>query len=656
MTRGLKRSQIGVTEEMIQTFGEAVFELSHNYQVRRGDPVRELNWEEIEKQRPGTGMSDIEIARKLGLTHDQTTYIRTIVERRRFDRHKYHRLYDLGGGRRFRAERFVPHPERFRFSPAAIELRKALDFDPRISSKHLRLGHWNGDTVTSWLEKWAAETPEAPAIRDAAGDMSYRDARDGALRLANAFLDLGMQRGDVIAIQLPNTRDFVLLYFAITMMGGVVSTMHMPYRSGEMEPLLRHANARAIVCAPASDAYDAPATMLGLRERVPTLEHVIVSGGTAGPETLALGDLIANGPNRKISKPAVASDPAILCFTSGTSSAPKAVLHNYHTMLANNRIVAPMYGMRRDDVVLGGPPFTHAFGLCVLNMTLMGGGAALLLPQFAPTTLMEMIESARPTVLFVAPAHVAACMKAGLLERHDLSSVRIATISGSLCQPDVAHALDDALPNGAVGIMWGMTECFMGLHTPFDAPADIRCETLGGSTPTFEARIVGPDGAIVPDGTEGELEIRGCSVIAGYFGNDEANRSSFTGDGWFRTGDLAVRDERGCMRITGRVKDVINRGGIKINPTDIEVLIDRHPAVLMCAIAPVQDDVLGERACLYVQPKPGASITLEEACAWLEENGVAKMKWPERLVTLEQMPMTPTRKVIKGALKPPGAL
>jgi cyclohexanecarboxylate-CoA ligase len=653
MTRGLRRDQIGVTEELIQTYGQTVFELSHNYQVRRGDPVRTLDWDEIEKQRPNTGMSDIEIARRLGLSHDQVTYIRTIMERRRFNRRNYHRLYDLGGGRRFRAERFVPHTERFAFRPEAIALRKALDFDPRVSSRYLRSGAWNGDTVTSWLERWAKETPDAPAIRSAAGDVSYRDTHRKALRLANSFLALGLQRGDVVSIQLANTPDFVLLYFAITMMGGVVSTMHMPYRGGEMEPLLRHAVARAVVCGPATESYDAPATMLGLRDRVPTVEHVIVSGGPAPAGTLSLDDLIEGGTADRIANPAVAADPAILCFTSGTSSAPKAVIHNYHTMLANNRAVADMYGMRRDDIVLGGPPFTHAFGLCVLNMTLMCGGACLLLPQFTPPALMETIERARPTALFVAPAHVAACMKAGLFGKHDLTSVRIATISGSLCPGDVAHALDDALPNGSVGIMWGMTECFMGLHTPFDGPADLRCETLGTTTPTFEARMIGPDGSIVPDGTEGELEIRGCSVIAGYYGNDEANRSSFTGDGWFRTGDLAMRDAKGCMHITGRVKDVINRGGIKINPTDIEALIDRHPSILMSAIAPVPDEVLGERACLYVQLRPGTSITLEECCAWLDSNGVAKMKWPERLVTLDEMPMTPTRKVIKGALKVP---
>jgi non-ribosomal peptide synthetase component E (peptide arylation enzyme) len=139
-------------------------------------------------------------------------------------------------------------------------------------------------------------------------------------------------------------------------------------------------------------------------------------------------------------------------------------------------------------------------------------------------------------------------------------------------------------------------------------------------------------------------------VFAGYFGNAQANRVAFAGDGWFKTGDLARRRADGAYQITGRVKDIINRGGIKINPADIEALIDRHPAVLQSAIAPVPDPVLGEKACLFVVPKPGRTLTLAEATGWLAENGVAKLRWPERLEIVDAMPMTPTRKIVKRDL------
>ena len=148
----------------------------------------------------------------------------------------------------------------------------------------------------------------------------------------------------------------------------------------------------------------------------------------------------------------------------------------------------------------------------------------------------------------------------------------------------------------------------------------------------------------------GELEFRGPFLFAGYFGNEAANRSAFREDGWFRTGDLAKMDADGNVYMTGRQKDIINRGGIKINPLDIEAMVDDHDKVFLSAIVPMPDPILGERACLFVQLRLGESLTLDEVCAHLAEQGVAKVKWPERLETVDAMPMTPTRKIIKSKL------
>ena len=158
MTRGLTREQLGITEQMVLTFGETVFDLSHNVQVRRGDPVRLLDWDQIEAQRPGTGLADVEIAGRIGLTREQVTCIRVIMEHRRFQRRHYHRLYELGGGRRFRADRFTPHEERAGFEAHALALREALEFDPRVTDRYLRDGNWTGDTLPGLLARSAALT------------------------------------------------------------------------------------------------------------------------------------------------------------------------------------------------------------------------------------------------------------------------------------------------------------------------------------------------------------------------------------------------------------------------------------------------------------------------------------------------------------------
>jgi acyl-CoA synthetase (AMP-forming)/AMP-acid ligase II len=643
------RTRTGVSEEMIAVYGDRIWDLSTNMQVRIGDPVRRLDLAEIERQKPGMGMADYEIAATVGLTTEQVRAVRTTLERRRFHTGHYRRLFEIGPGQRFRQDRYVPDAERFQFRPEALALRQSLNFDPRNAGRYLKDGLWTGDTVSAWLTKWAGKTPERVAIRWAGGALTYSETLDKAQRFAAALLDLGIRKGDVVAIQLANVPEFVIAYFGVTMMGGVLSPLHMPYRAGEMRPLLNHASARAAICAATSDSYDAPATFLSLKGQVPTLEHVIVVGN-APDGTLSFDALIGSTKPRQIDNPPVAADPTVLCFTSGTSSEPKAVVHTYQTMLSNNRLCAPVYGLAAEDVLLAGPPFTHGFGICMINYILNVGGTNLLMPQFTPQVLAELLERQKPTVFYCAPAHVAACWKGGLFDGRTFPSVRVAIISGSPCAPEIADALAAVLPNAKVGQMWGMTEMFMGLITTNDQSREIRHNTLGGASPGTEVRLTRADGALAPDGEDGEIEVRGCSVFAGYFNNAAANRIAFAGDGWFKTGDLARRRPDGAYQITGRVKDIINRGGIKINPIDIEALIDRHPAVLQSAIAPVPDPVLGEKACLFVVPKPGKSLTLAEATDYLANNGIAKMRWPERLEIIDAMPMTPTRKIVKREL------
>jgi cyclohexanecarboxylate-CoA ligase len=274
-----------------------------------------------------------------------------------------------------------------------------------------------------------------------------------------------------------------------------------------------------------------------------------------------------------------------------------------------------------------------------------------LLPAFRPDLLVEMIAKQRPTVLFAAPAHIAACQKAGLLDGADLSSLRIVTISGSVCPPPLARALQERMPAGKVMQMWGMTELFMGLNTRLDDAAEVRCGSLGRPTPEMQLRIVDERGQPVGAEESGELQIRGPSVFAGYYDNAQANEGAFA-DGWFCTGDLGCRNAQGNVRITGRLKDLINRGGVKINPVEIEAMIEKHPKVVQCAIAPMPDEVMGEKACAFIVTRPQESVTLDEICDWLRENAVARLKWPERVELITEMPMTPTRKIIKGLLRP----
>ncbi|HEY7611009.1 MAG TPA: class I adenylate-forming enzyme family protein, partial [Alphaproteobacteria bacterium] len=571
MARGLTREQIGVTEEMIATFGDVVFRMSHNYQERTGDPVRKLDWPEIERQKEDMGLTDQQIADRLGLSRNQVLFIRTVMERRKFRTGHHARLLELGGGKRFRAERMTPALDHFRYGENALALRASLRFDPERAREYVRRGWWRDDTITKWLARHAAERPEAPAVVHAGRIASWKELEAKVSRLAGALHRAGVAKGDVVAVQLPNIPEFVIAYFAICRLGAVLSTLHMPYRAAEIENLLAHNKAvAAIMLAEAKDFRPAEA-VLAMRARLPHLKAVIAHGAKV-PGAFVLGEMIEEAPplDAEAVEPPVAADPFLLLYTSGTTAAPKGVPHPYHTVLSNARLGAPEHGITAADRVLSAAPFTHLFGLYSVHVAMAAGAAMVLLPAFTPPDLAATIARDHPTALWTAPAHFAALRAQDLVAKHDFSSLKMMIMSGSACPPDLVRWTQAHLPNCAVTQLWGMTETQGALYTRPGDPIDIAANSAGRPSPGTEIRIVDSEGRPCPPGEEGELQVRGCLLFPGFFHNPAANEASFTSDGWYRTGDLATADAAGNVAITGRSKDVINRGGVKFNPRDVE--------------------------------------------------------------------------------------
>ena len=649
MSRGLSKSQIGVTEAMVESFGETIFRLSHNHQRRRGDPIRLKDFAAIERQRADLGLSDAEISERIGLSHDQVTFIRNLVERRKIRRNHYQRLLELGGGRRFRAERFTPHEERQGYSEAAMNLRDAMRFDGARAALYLERGWWSpADTLSQWLVRASSETPETPAIVGGGQRVSYGELAERVAAVAGGLKALGLGAGDVVAVQLPNRAEYLVSYLAICAIGGVMTTLYVPYRAAEMESLLGHSRARAFIGLDEMGDFRPARTVLALRNRIDSLEHVIVIGDV--PDGACSFADLANATPHDLSDGPVSADPFLLLYTSGTSARPKGVPLAYQGILGNARLGAPEHGITNTDRILSAAPFGHLYALYSFHLALAAGASTVLLPAFTPPDLARTLEAEAVTALFAAPAHVAACLGAGLLNADALSALRLAVLSGSAVAPSVAKGLQERMVNGHVTQLWGMTETQAGLYTrPGDSIATVA-SSAGRPSPGTEVRVAGPDDAALPAGEEGELHIRGSLLFPGYFENPEANRDAFSAGGWFRTGDLAVVAADGNVAITGRCKDVINRGGIKYNPRDIEDLLGAHPQVDMAAIVPVPDPVLGERACCCITVAGDTAPTLEAVCAYMEENGVAKVRWPERLEVFDSMPLTATRKIIKGKL------
>jgi cyclohexanecarboxylate-CoA ligase len=527
------------------------------------------------------------------------------------------------------------------------DLTQGVAYPPANVDRYLAEGHWTDETPQQWLADWADQQPDAPAIIAPGRRLTYAELYEQARRVAAGLIDLGLTPGDAVGIQLPNISEFLIAYHGVQMMGGVLTLLHMPYRAGELAPLLNHGGVKAVICHGALPSYDAPATMAGLRGQVASLDHIIISGdGPAG--TTSFSDLERATP-RDLPPPATA-DPAVLAFTSGTSSAPKAVVHPYRTMACNHKIYATAFGIRADDVVLSAPPFSHIYGLCVANIILRAGAANALMAAYTPEAFAGAIGEARVSMAFCGPAHMLAAIKGGQMTLEVGASLRSIIFAGSACPPGLIVEAEGICANATGHQMFGMTETLMQTATPVDAGADVRHRSIGVANAAHEMRVIGDDGAPLLPGEEGELQFRGPTLFAGYFNNPEATREALQPDGWFHTGDLAEIDADGNVVMTGRVKDIINRGGIKINPIDLEALVDAHPAVLISAIAPMPDEIMGEKACLFVQLQPDQSLSLEEVLAWLSERKVAKLKWPERLEVVGDMPMTPTRKVMKGAL------
>ena len=649
MSRGLSRSQIGVTEAMVESFGETIFGLSHNLQRRRGDPVRLKDFDDVERQRADLGLADAEIAERVGLSRDQVTFIRNLIERRKIRRNHYQRLLELGGGRRFRAERFIPHEERKDYSEVAMNLRDAMRFDGERAALYLERGWWSpADTLSQWLVRVAAQTPNAPAIIGDGTSLSYGELAGQVGALAGGLKALGLGAGDVVAVQLPNRAEYLVSYLAICALGGVMTTLYMPYRAAEMESLLSHSRARAFIGLADMGDFSPARTVLDLRERIDALEHVIVIGD-APRGTQAFAGVAGASPH-DLSHGPVAADPFLLLYTSGTSARPKGVPLAYQGILGNARLGVSEHGITRADRILSAAPFGHLYALYSIHLALATGATTVLLPAFSPPDLARTLKAEAVTVLFAAPAHIAACLGAGLPAPGELSSLRLAVLSGSAVPAAVAKGLSERMPGGHVTQLWGMTETQAGLYTRPGDPIETVARSAGRPSPGTEVRVAGRDDAVLPAGEEGELHVRGALLFPGYFDHPDANRDAFTAGGWFRTGDLAVIGDDGNVAITGRCKDVINRSGVKYNPRDVEDLLAAHPQIDTAAIVPVPDPVLGERACCCITVAGDAAPTLEAIRAYLEEHGVAKVRWPERLEVVEAMPLTATRKVIKGRL------
>jgi non-ribosomal peptide synthetase component E (peptide arylation enzyme) len=521
---------------------------------------------------------------------------------------------------------------------------------PELIDRYTRSGHWGTETFYSLLARRAAAHPDRIAVIDHRSRVSYGELLRRVDDLAAGLADLGIVPGDVVTIQLPNWVEFAYVFFACERVGAVANQIGPDYRSREVEYILRFSESRAYVCPASFRGFDYVAMIEELRPRLPDLRSICVLGGDGARGTVRLDDLIDGKRRPPAFRPFTmgANDVMRMAFTSGTTGNPKGVTHSFNTTLPAAEILNDAMRVTEDEVFLAYLPLGLNWGYLTLLQALMIGARVALLDRFSGRAALELIERERVTFIPSAPASIIAMLNDPELGRFDLSSLRVVITGGASCPVETIRAYRQRIPGHLIEL-YGMLETGFHTFTRLTDDPEAVTGTIGRAAEGMGLRLIDADGRDVPPGAEGEIAAQGPSVHLGYHKNPAANAELFTADGWFRTGDLGQFDAAGNVRIVGRLKEMINRGGKKFFPREIEEILYTHPKILHAAVVGVPDPRLGERNCLCVIPRPGAALTLEEAVDFLRGD-VATYKLPEELEVFAEFPFTPTGKIQRHAL------
>jgi non-ribosomal peptide synthetase component E (peptide arylation enzyme) len=506
------------------------------------------------------------------------------------------------------------------------------------------------ETFHDILARRAAAHPEREAIVDHRHRVSYRELLARVDRTAAALQSLGVGAGDVVTIQLPNWVEFAYVFFACERIGAIANQIGPDFRSREVEYIVRFSESRAFVCPATFKGFDYVEMVQSLRPKLTGLKAVLVLGGGSARDTVSLDDLLYGPTSPPPLKPhrMAGSDVMRMAFTSGTTGNPKGVTHSFDTTLPAADILNGAMNVTGREVFLIYLPLGLNWGYLTLLQSIMAGARAVLLDRFSGRSALELIERERVTFIPSAPASIIAMLNDPGLTRFDLSSLRVVITGGASCPIETIRACRAHMPGHLIEL-YGMLETGFHTFTRLEDDPEAVTGTIGRSAPRMQLRLIDEHGSDVAPGAEGEIAAKGPSVHLGYYKNLAANAELFTADGWFRTGDLGVMDRSGNVRIVGRLKEMINRGGKKFFPREVEEILYTHPGVLHAAIVGVPDPRLGERNCLCVIPRPGKSVTLAEMVAYLRD-GVATYKLPEELEIFDAFPFTPTGKIQRHVL------
>lgn len=532
-----------------------------------------------------------------------------------------------------------------------------MNFDPVLLASRMQpmkaRGLWRDETANVFFERALQNCPDKTAVvsyREGSGEairLSYGELDRRVDRIARGLVALGVGPADVVTWQLPNSWEFIALALACARIGAAANPVMPIFRQHELNFMLNLGETKVFIVPKRFRGFDYEAMARGMQPGLPHLRQLVVVDGDGADSFERL--LLRDDTPPLVPTPLDPDDVMLLMYTSGTTGEPKGVMHTSNTLFSNLHGFIEIMELGADDIVLGASPMAHLTGFGFLAMVpVILNSTAVLLDVWEPKRALKIVRDEGVTFSMSSATFVAdMCQAVENGERTSPGFTKFACAGAPI--PPVVIERAHALMGLTISSAWGMTEC--GAVTVTEPGRALEKSACSDGRPLngVELKVVGADGQSIRTGESGELLIRAPSLFAGYLKRPHLN--GVNADGWFDTGDIAFLDAEGRVRISGRSKDVVIRGGENIPVIEIENLLYKHPAISLVAVVGYPDRRFGERVCAFVALKPGCSFSFEDMTAYLTEHQVTKTYFPERLEVLEQMPQTPSGKLQKFKLR-----
>ena len=534
-------------------------------------------------------------------------------------------------------------------------LQGVVPYPPEFQRIYRDKGYWEDRTLRDELQPCLERFADRVAVIDETGQLSYGELDRMSTNLALNLVALGLKPLDRVVIQLPNVKEFAVLYVALQKAGCIPIAALVTHRFAEIGQFVALSGATACVVPDTIRGFDYRDMAARVQAENAHLKHLVVMGEATG-DSVSLRELIERpAPLDEDALAAIEidpTDPAVFQLSGGTTGIPKLIPRTHNDYAYNSKQAARETEVTPDSRLFIVLPIAHNLPLACpgLQGYLLNGAAVVLSTSARAPDAFATIERHRVTHVIGVPAlHIGWINDAAAAE-HDLSSVRMIGSGGQRLQPEVKRRMREVYPNAFVQENFGMAEGTLMFVKRTDSE-DAQLETVGQPMcPDDEVMLLDEEDNVVPFGEVGEFCVRGPYTLRGYFAADEHNARAFTNDGFYRSGDLLRQHESGNYIVEGRIKDLINRGGEKISAEEIENLILMHPAVRNVACVPMPDARLGERMCAYLILHPGRNIELGGLVRFLEEKEIARFKLPERIEIVDGFPVSAFGKVSKKSL------